>query len=39
MSGEKKSLLWTEHINKVLQQKNWWSKQERMQYRTDAIAL
>jgi len=32
-------LLWTEHINKVLQQKAWWSKHERMQYRTDAIAL
>lgn len=39
MSEEKKSLLWTEHINKVLKQKAWWSKYERMQYRTDAIAL
>lgn len=37
--NKEKPLLWTEHINRVITQKQWWQQVNRQQYRTDAIAL
>ena len=39
MVKEEKKLLWTEYINKAIQNRQWFLKHERLQYRTDVTAL